>query len=91
MNPEALVRAIEDCDLTPRSYSGRGMYGRKCVGVTIDRDSDWTPFALGAELALLLGDEVRDLRSCMDGMGLDTILYFPNAPWPSGREESEED
>lgn len=64
-------------------YSGRGMYGKTCLGIGLD--ADITPFKLGLELAEFAGrknvevDELLDWlgRSCMDSMGLGSIIYFP--------------
>ena len=63
-------------------YSGRGMYGETCVGITcdnplqelkelfayiIDEGDDWS----GYEVSNMLGEPK------MDGMGMEKILYFP--------------
>ncbi len=53
------------------NYSGRGMYGKECVGVIC---SD--PMSL----CLVLGREGFDvdLTPRMDNMGRDMIVYFPD-------------
>jgi len=58
-------------------YSGRGMYGRECVGLTC---SESEMFGFIGEVARATEDDdwdwVKDVRS--DSMGLDTIWYWPN-------------
>lgn len=74
------------------TYSGRGMYGRECLGLVGDV-GDYGRFV--AAIALEIGacdsvapdwprgDHLRELltrvtnRVCTDGMGHDTIFYFP--------------
>lgn len=36
MNSERLIELIEEAGYEPREYSGRGMYGKYCVGFTTD-------------------------------------------------------
>lgn len=91
MDPITLIRAIESLGLSPRSYSGRGMYGRSCVGVTLGRNSEVTEFGLGVKLALALGEDAEDLDPRTDSMGLGSIIYFPNVRWPEGRKDSEDE
>jgi hypothetical protein len=73
----ALKRMTEDLDGEVRTtYSGRGMFGKECLGVA----GEFKPFQLG--LALGADDELRDifqeLRTCEDQMGLGIILYWPD-------------
>ena len=70
-------------------YSGRGMYGRRCVGIT-GRESDC--MAVIAEVItdchnrcefdedFDFGKAVDILLRCQsrDSMGLDVIIYWPN-------------
>lgn len=93
VDPRKLIEALEEAGYEPRSYSGRGMYGRTCVGVTTDR---YTPeFKLGVDVALAASamfDDMDELVSFLedlsgegcstDSMGLGTITYFPSIPWP---------
>jgi len=68
-----------------RSYSGRSMYGRKCLGVEFDGNN-----GLGRILAAIIygtnDDNREDLadavkNTCTDSMGLGIIVYFPNVPY----------
>jgi hypothetical protein len=75
---EALIDAgVEDADAIYVNYSGRGMYGETCFGVTVSDVREFFRFtaALGArdaDTAYQLADALRS-----DSMGLDTIYYFP--------------
>lgn len=97
MDSLKLVEAIEgadlrDVELKARSYSGRGMFGRKCVGVEIGRDVSTFQLAAAIAAALLDADAeegpsdveaLARLRVSEDNMGLDTIVYFPQVEWPT--------
>lgn len=50
------------------SYSGRGMYGAECVGITCD-DPD--------EILMKLGEHGFKDRPSEDSMGRQFILYWP--------------
>ena len=107
MNPTAFLALVRDAGYNPRSYSGRAMYGRRCVAVVVDRDV--TSERLIADLFLTLvcakyGDyseidlerEVTELHTAVrrtrtDGMGLGTVVYWPEMPWPDNEDDSEED
>lgn len=106
MDAKKLIEAIEAADvrgcdeeLVARWYSGRGMRGASCVGVTVPRGV--SAFQLGAAVAVSLLDGAVDdegpddvealarLRVGEDAMGLDGIVYFPDVPWPEEEEEDE--
>jgi hypothetical protein len=58
-------------------YSGRGMYGKECIGV-VGTWSDMYQFLL----ALGEDEDIRDLFALegaprSDNMGLDTVWYWP--------------
>lgn len=90
-----LQQIVDDSgEFTSRSYSGRGMYGKVCLGVTVDRDH-----TMGEFLALIiesvtdenqdeLAEALRGLRT--DSMGLGEVLYFPKVPYSAEEEDSEE-
>jgi hypothetical protein len=90
------VRDSAQFDVDVRSYSGRGMYGENCLGVTI------SPGEMGQFIARLMeaqhlldteeGDEevketeweavAKGLRRwTQDSMGRGTIIYFPGVPF----------
>lgn len=82
-----------------RSYSGRGMYGSKCLGVVVDSDQIGSLFA---ELVRgtpeedeedwhnrreCLTNEIESMR--MDNMGLSVIIYFTRAQYTEPEEEED--
>lgn len=79
-------------DLTARDdYSGRGMYGKSCIGVTGDD--------IGNVIRMLfeLKDNDEDLayvlvdgRIATDSMGLSTIFYWPGVSVEDDGDEDEE-
>jgi hypothetical protein len=99
MDAKKLITAIENADFEARSYSGRGMYGDKCVGVTIN--GGMSSFRLGAAIAYALVEssnsddpssdveELTRLRVCEDSMGHGAIVYFPGVKWPENDNEDE--
>lgn len=77
-----LERIAYRADLEPESvradYSGRGMYGARCVGFDLDRGSQ--AMKLGAAIhSTLIEDEAEEMldRAMQDSMGLGIIVYFP--------------
>jgi len=77
------IKKLEAKGYSPRAYSGRGMYGDYCVGITVDR-----------ELANGNSPESKGLRrsfggASRDSMGMDAILYWRGLPWPPGRQDSD--
>lgn len=66
-------------------YSGRNMFGRKCIGVIIRDGSSSMKFMMdltGYLNANVSVDETFDLGAfegmCTDDLGTDSIVYFPN-------------
>lgn len=66
----------DDFDLTA-TYSGRGMFGDQCIGLT-GTAGDLMRFVVALiELdEALIADELAD-RVLSDNMGTETIFYFP--------------
>lgn len=80
------VRDNGSHEITLRSYSGRGMYRKECLGVVCERITDWLPDFVqicideGAEEEY--GDVSFELSKMQqDSMGLSTIFYFPSVPY----------
>jgi hypothetical protein len=77
-------------------YSGRGMYGERCVGIVIPYPSEWIEMVNERSENLFSDDEWCELeRYSMDSMGLDSIVYWPNISVDNNEEnepfnESEE-
>lgn len=88
------INAIEDAisyvdgDAEMYSYSGRGMFGKQCLGINFNGMSDAFRFALLIEddrLAIVLS-EPR-----FDNMGLGIVIYWPNVEAPEGIGEDEDE
>lgn len=60
------------------NYSGRGMFGRKCLGITVDNDCR-SLFSLGREVEIRqveFGDMMNNV--VVDSLGRNYIIYFPS-------------
>jgi hypothetical protein len=99
---EVLTQRVEDAagDLGAlRTYSGRGMYGRECVGLVVHDTGELLRFVLdlgyleaeydgiNSEVGQRVWNDVNALVSALasggigtarDGMGHDTIYYWPS-------------
>jgi hypothetical protein len=64
-----LQEKLEAAGLRTREYSGRGMYGKMCLGVVAK--SSVAVFASG-----LSPQEIR--TACTDSMGHEVVVYWPN-------------
>lgn len=73
MTPEELCENLESMGLEPRSYSGRGMFGRECVAVVVTHPG-------GHELPK---------GWVWDSMGRDVVVYWPRKAWPFPDDEEE--
>ncbi len=84
---ERLKTIIEAADVgTPRSYSGRGMYGKYCIGVSVDDVSE--ALAAMTEFCDDTSEAASILRSYRsDSMGRRVIVYWPNIKWPENEKE----
>ena len=98
MDATLFIETLEYAGFPPRSYSGRGMYGRRCVAVDTGPDggdigaSDlaWLGAALiRAALEMpdgagLADDIMDDIRggSRVDSMGRGIVVYWPAVEWP---------
>ena len=90
MDKHPLQKMIEDTGIGEvRWYSGRGMYGKECLGVTLSRGefgyllSELMKLCIDAdpdnegetENAAIAAEAVKDMN--WDSMGHDTIAYWP--------------
>lgn len=90
-----VLQEILEGEFEVRSYSGRGMYGRECLGVDVGRGE------LGELLAVVVENVEEDDRyevaqvlrgMATDSMGLGMIVYFPGVPFfDDGSDDDEED
>lgn len=87
-----LQQILEDLGYEARSYSGRGMYGERCLAVSMDAEE--RPFKIAADVAEYLLDDIGGMSesekkeiirafrvACTDSLGLGSILYFPRVEY----------
>jgi hypothetical protein len=87
---KSLIDALIDSDFTPKSYSGRGMYGKTCVSVSGGGDDSERPSAWNIARELFnehYDGEFDNLpEPKQDSMGLGIVLYWPSYEWPKDAE-----
>jgi hypothetical protein len=70
------VEAGIDTDNNVRTdYSGRGMYGKKCVGFDLDSKSELLDLGAALQTEGVLEDFTS--RASFDAMGMGIVVYFP--------------
>jgi hypothetical protein len=91
-----LQELLERMGVETRSYSGRFMYGKECLAVTLDRDE--SPYRLMGDIMQDLCEQTIELcdakqdvdhsdilraikNTKMDSLGTGTILYWPTTPY----------
>ncbi len=80
---EKLIDLCNAAELNYRSYSGRGMYGAKCLAITTARPESAILTLFGVALELeWTREELQDLcdilsEYCTDSMGLQVVIYWP--------------
>ena len=80
MKAEKLIDIIEMAGYETRTYSGRGMYGKQCVGFVVSSDG-----IIEAVAEIMIDEDVETQRQLLglfrtaqtDSMGMNTIVYFP--------------
>lgn len=96
-----LQSLLEEMELRPYAYSGRGMYGATCLAVNVDG----SVYELLADILTTMGENHRTepdfvdiledfataLRGCKtDSMGLGKVIYFPDVKYvDSGTDEED--
>lgn len=100
MQFEKILDIIENAGFEPQDYSGRAMYGNRCLGITCDNPVSMIAKILSEALQTLSSeplsidqvvsefeDLARQLESPrMDNMGLDIIVYWPHISWEDNEE-----
>lgn len=96
---EDLAEELGNDDLSIRSYSGRGMYGKQCLGVYTDMNIGSLMAYVVRSLAGVASFDNQDAEDASeeiaqafenmqtDSMGLGTIVYFPNVKFVSTSDE----
>jgi hypothetical protein len=96
MKAARLIKLIEEAGYEARSYSGRSMFGRVCVGVDLLRGQ--SVFGFIADMIRAAVDHPADMvevfadtldETQQDAMGLGMIVYWPRVEWEE--EDSDAD
>ena len=97
MDKHPLQQLCEDIDIDCRSYSGRAMYGKECLGIDVDRLGLFIASVITGmqdvhmetdpDLAGAVAEAFEGMRT--DQMGLGTIIYFPGIPFVTGDEDDD--
>ena len=75
----SMQEAFEKINVEVSSYSGRGMFGKHCLSIYIDRLTDLLNigFRLGKECNI----DLKDLTISYDSLGKGIVVYFPYIPF----------
>jgi hypothetical protein len=76
-NVQKIIDKLTAAGLEPYSYSGRGMFGAECVGVTLDGIGDGT------------AQRIVGSAPHTDSMGKQIVAYWPSLSWPEGLTSAE--
>ncbi|CAN5951018.1 unnamed protein product [Sphagnum jensenii] len=79
------IDVLEEAGYEPKSYSGRGMYGKQCVSVSGDREDGFSGWEIARALWFNNYDGEDDLdvpEPHQDSLGRGTVLYWPSYEWP---------
>lgn len=74
---------LEDLGYNTRAYSGRGMYGRSCLAVTVDDE----PLTVAWDIARSASEDEQELlpaNICWDNMGRSSVVYWPQVEFSEG-------
>ena len=88
MDFETLKTMIEDAGYHPYSYSGRGMYGAKCIGVTLSEFKHLSDIILQCNDVAAAADLIDTVSH--DSMGRDMVFYWEEIEWENIEEELDE-
>ena|SRR5665213_2861738 len=96
-----LQKLIKKAGFKTQSYSGRGMYGKYCLGVSLKEGQTTGKFLSKAIMTIREycdSDEVFEIlpdfadlcdSMCEDSLGLGKIVYFPGVSFGGDDEEDE--
>ncbi len=87
-----LQKLLEELDYDCKSYSGRGMYGKYCLGVEVTNTNNMISSVI--RNIIFDKEEIADAFESMktDSMGKEnTIVYFTNVEYTSNDDDDDED
>ena len=101
MSKVSMQQICEDAGYECRSYSGRGMFGAKCLGVEIVNMGRFVADIIGTLEGYIGNDEEGEVefytaqkafrRMKVDSMGLNSIAYFEDCPFVEHEDSDEDD
>ena len=79
---EAMVELLQSIGHEPFAYSGRAMYGHRCVAVRLDEIAEL--FRMGADLAVSAeGTQHSSIPTpLVDTLGGSVVAYWRDLRWP---------
>jgi hypothetical protein len=91
--PEAFAKALAEAGATVTSdYSGRYMYGDRCVGVTVKSIGDLLEAVYWLGRQDLDGNYQADIAHAdMDSLGRGSIIYWREMQTGTGSSEEDEE
>lgn len=99
MEFDKIVEIISDSGHDVRSYSGRYMYGKECLGVTCDDPIRFVLDVMVYAHSMCVSDSdpvfektasiLKNYRT--DDMGKRQIIYFPEIAWEGDDSQNDED
>lgn len=91
MLESACYEAGLDPQETLMNYSGRFMYGKDCLGLSVDSMSDAVKFIISiADVDRNLADKMADDLTT-DSLGLGIVAYFPRITPPEDLDDYDEE
>lgn len=87
---EKFIEALQDAGYDPKSYSGRGMYGKCCVSVSDNESTRNLVWDIAKELFNERWDGEFDNipEPRQDQLGLGIVLYWPEYEWPEDDDDA---
>ena len=80
---KSLQEVLSEMKYDPRSYSGRGMYGKTCLAVIVDHPTQC--FDLVKILGLM---GVKMSHPSVDSFGKRLIIYWPDTPFQAEKKQA---
>lgn len=103
MNFSELQEIVEDAGFETQSYSGRGMYGKKCLSFNLESGENEFDVFLSISESIQSyveshddGLELEDITphfmgAKSDSMGLGIVIYFPEIEWEEIEDQEEDE
>lgn len=98
----SLQKLLEACNYETMSYSGRGMYGEKCLAIDFDGNNVMKVAVDCFEAFMQFGENAEEefgltqeelckafRRVSYDQLGMGMVVYFPSIDYEDGEYEDE--